>query len=175
MARLRLIPRPGKVKRPTAGTYLFVDYGVAAEPWHERYVLKVIHGYEAIALTPDGEVIREKFDVPPIRQVVFWSEVHVPPPPFGKPRGHPVYRFERAVSASKVKGLSAEIDEMAGQQKEKPPDEVDSFTPKTGSHSTPKQRVSGKSAPAVVLGKAKPPADPAGERLADCRWQERGR
>ena len=52
---------------------------------------------------------------------------------------------------------------MAGKQKEKPPDEVDIFTPKTGSPSTPKQRVSGKSALVVVLGKAKPPADPTGE------------
>ena len=93
-----LIPKPGKAKRPTAGTYLFVDYGVAAEPWHEWYVLQVIHGHEAIALSSDGEVIREKFDVPPMRQVVLGSEVHVLPPPLVKPLGHPVYRFERAVT-----------------------------------------------------------------------------
>ena len=44
MSRLPLIPKLEGVKQPTAGTYLFVDYGVVAEPWHERYVLKVIYG-----------------------------------------------------------------------------------------------------------------------------------
>ena len=63
MARLPLIPNPGNVKRPLVGTYLFVAGG---EPWHERYVVKVIHGHDAIVLTPNGDVIRESFDVLPM-------------------------------------------------------------------------------------------------------------
>ena len=55
--RLILIPRSGRVRKPVVGTYMFVDYGVAREPWHERFVLKVVEGHRCVVLTADGEVL----------------------------------------------------------------------------------------------------------------------
>ena len=81
--RLVLIPRSGRVRKPVVGTYMFVFYGVAKEPWHERFALRVVEGQTCVVLTPDGEVLRETLDSPPFRQVVHGSSAHNLPIPLG--------------------------------------------------------------------------------------------
>ena len=67
---LELIPRPGAVPVPKVGTYAFVDYGVAEEPWHERFVVKVVKDHKCVCITPDELVLEENLNVPPRRQKV---------------------------------------------------------------------------------------------------------
>ena len=108
--RLVLIPRSGRVRQPLDGTYMFVDYGVAKEPWHERFVLRVVEEQTCVVLTPDGEVLRETQDSPPFRQVVHATSAHNLPVLLGRKQDHPVYRFERAVSDARSCSLEDKID-----------------------------------------------------------------
>ena len=62
---LDLIPRTGRVPKPKVGAYAFVDYGVAAEPWHERYIAGVVDGQKCVCVTPDLDVIEEVLYAPP--------------------------------------------------------------------------------------------------------------
>ena len=46
---------------PVAGRFMFVDYGVAGEPWHERYIFDVLENRHAICITPDYDVQLDVF------------------------------------------------------------------------------------------------------------------
>ena len=49
--------------QPIAGRFMFVDYGVAGEPWHERWVFEVLENRHAVVVTPDHEVYVEVMQV----------------------------------------------------------------------------------------------------------------
>ena len=100
-----------------------MDYGVAAEPWHERYVAGVLEGQKCVCVTPDHDVVEEVLDVPPFRQVFMGSEAHTLPAMLGKPKGHPVYRFDRGISAAELRGLQPEIDKAMGVSVDEAEDE----------------------------------------------------
>ena len=115
---LDLLPRAGRVPTPTVGIYAFVDYGVAAEPWHERYVAGVLDGQKCVCVTPDLDIVEKVLDVPPFRQVFMGTEAHTLPAMLGRPKGHPVYRFDRGLSAAELRGLQPDIDEAMGVPEE---------------------------------------------------------
>ena len=110
-----------------------MDYGVAAEPWHERYVAGIVEGQKCVCVTPDLEIIEEVLDVPPFRQVIIGTEAHTLPATLGKPKGHPVYRFDRGLTATELRGLRPEIDKAmevpdgapAEEEEEEEEEEVD--------------------------------------------------
>ena len=80
----------GESEEASGRGLMFVDCGVAREPWHERFVLWVVEGQTCVVLTPDGEILRETLDSPPFRQVVHGTWAHNLPVPLGKKQGHPV-------------------------------------------------------------------------------------
>ena len=49
--------------QPIAGRFMFVDYGVAGEPWHERWIFEVLENRHAVIVTPDHEVYVEVMQV----------------------------------------------------------------------------------------------------------------
>ena len=91
---------------------------MAAEPWHERYVAGVLDGQKCVCVTPDLDIVEEVLDVPPFRLVFMGTEAHTLPAMLGKPKGHPVYRFDRGLSAAELRGLQADIDEAMGVPEE---------------------------------------------------------
>ena len=91
---------------------------MAAEPWHERYVAGVLDGQKCVCVTPDLDIVEEVLDVPPFRQVFMGTEAHTLPAMLGKPKGHPVYRFDRGLSAAELRGLQPDIDEAMGAPEE---------------------------------------------------------
>jgi len=46
------------------------------------------------------------------------TESHTLPAMLGKPKGHPVYRFDRGLSAAELRGLQPDIDEAMGAPEE---------------------------------------------------------
>ena len=98
-------PEPYVLSIDVDGRLYLDDYGVAKEPWHARFVLRVVEGQTCVGLTPDGEVLRETLGSPPFRQVIHGTSAHNLPVPLGKKQGHPVYRFERAVSDARARSL----------------------------------------------------------------------
>ena len=177
--KLLLIPRSVRVKKkPVVGTYMFVDDGVAKEPWHERYVLRVVGGQTCVVLTPDGEVLRETLDSPPFRQVVHGTSAHNLPVRMGKKQGHPVYRFERAVSDAKARSLEDKDEleakktgatrfDIGGDSPSKSEAPSSPATPRTRindkSSSRSKTAPSAKASAAGAFGRVAPPADPGGD------------
>ena len=160
------------------GTYRFVDYGVAQERWHERYVLRVVEGQTCVMLTSDGDVLRETLDSFPFRQDVHGTSAHNLPVPLGKNQGHPAYLFERAVSDAKARSLEGKVEleaKKTGATKFDIGGDAPSKSEAPSSPATPKNRITGTSAPrsktppsakAPVAGafdRVGPHADPAGE------------
>ena len=74
MARNGLLPQlpPHDQSKFPESSWCWVDYGEAAEPWHERYVDAWLDQDESLAMvvTPDHDVFDEKLRCPPMRQVI---------------------------------------------------------------------------------------------------------
>eukprot|EP00959_Pyramimonas_sp_CCMP1952_P383106 8027632-Pyramimonas_sp.AAC.1 len=45
-----------------AGDVVFLDYGEAEEPWHERLILASLGGAKYLVLTPDEDMYEEEID-----------------------------------------------------------------------------------------------------------------
>ena len=141
---------------------------MAAEPWHERYVAGVVAGQKCICVTPDLEVIEEVLDAPPRRQVIMGTEAHTLPATLGKPKGHPVYRFDRGLSAAELRGAQPEIDKAMGvpeaeeeseeEEEEEEEDEVEPRPARKPARAPAKKKPAGHTG-----GEGKWPAKPDGE------------
>ena len=73
-----------------------------------------MEGQKCVCVTPDLDVIEEVLDAPPFGQVIIGTEAHTLPATLGKPKGHPVYRFDRGLSAAELRGLQPEINKAMG-------------------------------------------------------------
>jgi hypothetical protein len=99
---------------PVEGQYLFVDYGVVAEPWHERLILKRCgESSDFVILTPDNDVYVETLAVPPLDAIRFCGPARSLPLGLGAAAGQPVYRFAAVPSASKLRKLLVEATALA--------------------------------------------------------------
>ena len=83
------------IRNPSAKPQIFVylDYGVAGEPWHERWVAYHIGGRDYIVITPDLDVYVETLAVPPLRNLRLGSDGRRLPDDLGARFRQPVYRF----------------------------------------------------------------------------------
>ena len=91
---------------------MFLDYGVAGEPWHERLILAGLGGARYLILTPDEDMYEEEIDT---RQLADFKQAGPRgglPKGLGAAFGRPVYRF-----ADRPKGaaLQAWLDEAESQ------------------------------------------------------------
>ncbi len=48
------------------GTWAYIDYGVAGEPWHERLLLGWVGRQDYVVWTPDRDTYAETIDSPPL-------------------------------------------------------------------------------------------------------------
>ena len=91
--------------QPIAGRFMFVDYGVAGEPWHERWVFEVLENRHAVIVTPDHEVYVEVMQVDKrcFRNMrICAAGSRALPNDLGAARGQPVYRFKPAIMTHSV-------------------------------------------------------------------------
>lgn len=82
------------------GDLVYLDYGVAGDPWHERLLLRSGHQpLEWYVLTPDEDVYIEPISMPPRKAVRAGQPNGLLPPGLGARAGQPVYRFTRPPTA----------------------------------------------------------------------------
>ena len=88
---------------------MYVDYGVAGEPWHERLIVALGDGERVYVLTPDADVFPEdigslrNFVVRPIRRL---------PGELGAAHGQPVYRFGQLPTPAQVSAAEKEAFDL---------------------------------------------------------------
>jgi hypothetical protein len=97
------------------GEWVFINYGVEGEPWHERLVLAEVGNGDYVVYTPDQDVYVELLRVPPLREVRHVGLIAGVPAGLGARFGQPIYRFTRRPSPAKLGKL---IDEGADLAKE---------------------------------------------------------
>jgi hypothetical protein len=94
--------------------YLFVDYGVAEEPWHERLLLKrLADTLDFVILTPDLDMYVETISAPPLDAIRICGPERALPVGLGARNGQPVHRFSEVPSAAALKKLLAEATTLA--------------------------------------------------------------
>ena len=83
--------------RPITGRFMYVDYGVAGEPWHERFIFEVLENRHCVVITPDYDVYVEVMQVGGgcFRNMRLCAEgSRGVPPGLGSANGQPCYRFD---------------------------------------------------------------------------------
>ena len=106
--------------QPIAGRFMFVDYGVAGEPWHERWVFEVLENRHAVIVTPDHEVYVEVMQVDKrcFRNMrICAAGARALPSDLGDNKGQPVYRFKSAIMPHSV---VAKAKRLYDKEKAKP-------------------------------------------------------
>jgi hypothetical protein len=94
--------------------YLFVDYGVAGEPWHERFLLKrLAGGSDYIILTPVNDMYRKTLAAPPLDAIRACGPSRSLPLGRGARAGQPVHRLADAPSPAKLKRVLDEAVSLA--------------------------------------------------------------
>ena len=88
-----------KIEDPLAktGRFMYVDYGVDGEPWHERYVYAVLENRHCVVVTPDHDVYVEVMQVGQgcFRNMRLCPEgSRAVPAGLGSGNGQPCYRFD---------------------------------------------------------------------------------
>ena len=88
-----------KVEDPRAitGRFMYVDYGVAGEPWHERFIFEVLENRHCVVITPDYDVYVEVMQVGGgcFRNMRLFAEgSRGVSPGLGSLNGQPCYRFD---------------------------------------------------------------------------------
>ena len=78
------------------GSVLYLDYGEAGEPWHERVLLQHVGREDWVVLTPDLDVYVESCAAPYVRDVRLSPALWTLPADLGEDKGRPVYRFDEA-------------------------------------------------------------------------------
>ena len=78
------------------GSVLYLDYGEAGEPWHERVLLQHVGREDWVVLTPDLDVYVESCAAPFVRDIRLSPALWMLPADLGEDKGQPVYRFDEA-------------------------------------------------------------------------------
>ncbi|CAK0875001.1 unnamed protein product, partial [Prorocentrum cordatum] len=76
-----------------AGDAVFLDYGEAEEPWHERLILASLGGAKYLVLTPDEDMYEEEIDARSVADFRQAGPRGGLPAGLGAAEGQPVYRF----------------------------------------------------------------------------------
>ncbi|CAK0824003.1 unnamed protein product, partial [Prorocentrum cordatum] len=76
-----------------AGDVVFLDYGEAEEPWHERLILASLGGARYLVLTPDEDMYEEEIDTRSVADFRQAGPRGGLPAGLGAAKGQPVYRF----------------------------------------------------------------------------------
>ena len=94
---------------------VFVDYGVAGEPLHERLALKKVAGTAAdyVVLTPDKDVYIESLSAPPLDGIRYSGALGELPFGVGADAGNPVYRFRGWPSEDELRRICEEASLLA--------------------------------------------------------------
>ena len=82
-----------------------MDYGVAEEPWHERFIFEVVENRYCVVITPDYDVYVEVMQVGPslLRNMRLCAAgARCVPPGLGSAYRHPCYRFDSHLIAHSV-------------------------------------------------------------------------
>ena len=122
------------IERPTpiGGRFAFVDYGVEAEPWHERYLFEVLDGTRVVIITPDEDVYVEDFRVGPGH---FRTLRLLPPRGRSVPRGlgvthdQPVYRFKSHLILPRTMAKAQKLYDAEKKKLERPSRPPDAEVP----------------------------------------------
>jgi hypothetical protein len=94
--------------------YVFVDYGVAGEPWHERFFLKRLAGSsDYIILTPENDMYRETGAPPPLDAIRSCGPSRSLPLGRGARTGQPVHRLADVPPPAKLKRVLDEAVSLA--------------------------------------------------------------
>ena len=83
--------------RPVTGRFMFVDYGMAEEPWHERFIFEVLENRYCVVITPDYDAYVEVMQVGPslIRNMRLCAAgARAVPLGLGSAYRQPCYRFD---------------------------------------------------------------------------------
>ena len=91
---------------------MFVDYGVAKEPWHERYVYAVLENKHCVVITPDYDVYVDVLQVGKglyrnLRMCA--AGARALPADLGVARGQPVYRFNTHIIPTKTMAAAKKL------------------------------------------------------------------
>ncbi|CAK0895720.1 unnamed protein product, partial [Prorocentrum cordatum] len=95
-----------------AGDVVFLDYGEAGEPWHERLILASLGGAKYLVLTPDEDMYEEEIDTRSVADFRQAGPRGGLPAGLGAAKGQPVYRFtERPRGAALQSWIDAAEDQ----------------------------------------------------------------
>ena len=113
MAALVPAARNGKLPGWITGERVLLDYGEAAEPWHERLLLRKVAANDWVVLTPDMDVYVEEIAVPPLGGVRHIAVDGALPFGLGAAYGQPTYRFVNFPTAAAFLLIEAEAEQIA--------------------------------------------------------------
>lgn len=102
------------------GTYIFVNYGVEGEPWHERYVACRVDatGHRVVIITPGDDMYVED-----LRDMLAWlprpTATRTLPAGLGGACGQLYYRFSRDIPVARRIIIEAEARQEAAAERER--------------------------------------------------------
>ena len=82
------------------GTYIYVHYGGAGEPWNELVILAHVFDNNWVVMNPDMDMYVEELGSPPLHDVKMGVGARGLPAGLGARYGNPVYRFAKPFSAA---------------------------------------------------------------------------
>ena len=93
-------------------TFAYLDYGVAGEPWHERWLAHHVRDSDYVVITPDHDVYVETIAVPPLRNLrVGRGPGRLLPDDLGARHRQPVYRFSGGAIPDEVQAEARALAE----------------------------------------------------------------
>ena len=150
----RAVLTDGRSQAPSfaPGDRVFLDYGVAAEPWHERRLLAWVGAGDWVVQTPDGDVYVEEIACPPLSGVRAVPADGSLPIGLGAASGNPVYRFSRPLAAGVLERLTAEGKQVAELARVADPVRYPLVLPPAERDPLPRFRIMGKKDATALAG-----------------------
>lgn len=96
--------------------YVYVNYGVAGESWHEHFAVMPAEGDEDsqsyVILMADDDIYIESLSSPPLAEVIWGGARRYLPPGLGSAAGNHFYRFAKALTMVDIRDAERRAEEM---------------------------------------------------------------